>query len=68
MDKITSHNQSGGITAKNVAFGSGGAGDNRPPREPRLKVWHVIVGVITVLAGAVALLEYIGVGPIGRWM
>lgn len=58
-DKITSHNQSGGITAKNVASGSGGnAGDLQPPKSRRFKFWAFIGGAIGLVASVIAIYEF----------
>jgi hypothetical protein len=61
---VTSHNQSGGVTAGQI-----GAPSPHSPRPipPKPRVWKrilvVIVAVITFAASVVAVLEYIGVGP-----
>lgn len=57
---ITSHNQSGGITAKNVS----GVGDPPPPEErPKWRRGEVILLVLAALGAIVAVLTYLGFVP-----
>lgn len=57
--KITSHNQSGGITAKNVNVA--GTGQPEPAARPWKKIAGWAVGLAAFLASVVAVLEYVGV-------
>lgn len=72
--KITSHNQSGGITAQNVNVDglAAGAPTSAPavPGQARpakkafgIKVWAIIAGGVAFFAGVVKILEYLHVTP-----
>lgn len=64
VDQVTSHNQSGGITAKNVSIGGGSAGDTQPAPIPRrFKPWHFIAGAIGLAASVLGILQYFGIAP-----
>lgn len=59
MTNITSHNQTGGITAHTV--NSGGTAP-LPPRPPGWKRATLIIGgVLSALAAIVTILEYLGI-------
>lgn len=72
QDKITSHNQSGGITAKNVNVAPSGGGEapklvtlaQSPAKSTRLwTFWNIILGAVALVAGVVAILEYLKISP-----
>jgi hypothetical protein len=64
-DNISSHNQKGGITAKNVTVTSGGSINSvtkhssaNPLQKSRWKIWAYISGAIAFIASVVKILEY----------
>jgi hypothetical protein len=63
MDKVESHNQSGGVTAHTVNVG--GAPASRPPKSR----WKLLAGVVgallAALAAIIAILQFFGLGPLG---
>ena len=65
-DKITSHNQSGGITAKNVSAGGDAAFSAPPPRRP--KPMKTLAALLGALAAITAILTFFGIGPLGNIM
>ncbi len=57
---VTSHNQSGGITAGNVKVGQS-LSPGKPPE--RRKLWAMIVAIVMVLAAVATILGYLGLKP-----
>jgi len=65
-DNITSHNQSGGITAKTVTVGSStvtSTTESAKPEKPNRskRAWLLISGGIGLLAALAGILQYLGV-------
>lgn len=62
--KITSHKQSGGITAKNVNFDNGSSQFNFVDEKKKDKNWKKIIiiisGIIAFVASIVTILAYFG--------
>lgn len=65
MDNITSKNQKGGITAKNVNIGQ--INNQTDPPEDK-SIWQKIVKIIIVLASIAAILAYLNLYPRGKEM
>jgi len=66
-DNIASHNQSGGITAGTVIFGS--TQPHQSPLTPRkpawLRIWLVLAAIVAFFAALVKILEYLNITPWG---
>jgi hypothetical protein len=60
-DKITSHNQSGGITAGEVSASS--IHSEVRPVASRYLLWKIVAGVIAAASGIAALFQYFGLTP-----
>jgi len=57
--KISSENQSGGITAQNVNLGNQIAPKPERPKQSRsAKIWAAIIGIATIIGTVVAVLAY----------
>ena len=66
QDKITSHNQSGGITAKVVNQNleqPSNTTNSSPIKKSKWRVWGFMAGGIAFVASAVKILEYLNVKP-----
>lgn len=65
--KITSKNQSGGITAQNVSFENGSNQFNVPIDDKKEKYWKKIIltisGIIAFIASFVTILSYLNIFP-----
>lgn len=65
--RITSENQSGGITAQNVSFDNGSNQFNIPSSEKKEKNWKKIIlivsGIIAFIASVVTILSYLNIFP-----
>ncbi|MCX6325039.1 MAG: hypothetical protein NT144_00075 [Bacteroidia bacterium] len=68
--KITSKNQSGGITAQNVSFDNGSNQFNVPNDNKNEKNWKKIIliisGIIAFLASVVTILAYFDICPFNK--
>lgn len=63
-DKITSHNQSGGITAKNVTVSREPSESGEPPnKNSRRKFW---ITVISAFGSIATILTYLGIKPMSK--
>ena len=68
-DNITSHNQAGGVTAKNVTVGVIENIQHQPSlpppaqKKPWLKIWVISAAVVAFLASVVKILEYFRITP-----
>ncbi len=69
-DEITSHNQKGGITAKNVTVTSGASVNTaeqstsaESSRKGQWRIWAYISGAVVFVAAVVGILEYFGIEP-----
>lgn len=67
--KVTSHNQSGGITAQNVAVNSDQAPEGpastelTPTTVASKRIWIYVGGGASFLASVAGVLEYLGIAP-----
>lgn len=61
-DNVTSHNQSGGITAKNVNVGATPPFAAEPPR--RSSRWKTVAAIVGTLAAIATILTFLGIGPL----
>jgi hypothetical protein len=68
--KITSKNQSGGITAQNVSFDNGSKQFNVPPIDKKekniKKIILVISGLIAFIGSIVTILSYFNIFPYNK--
>ena len=64
-DKISSKNQSGGITAKNVNVTDSSIVQHNQTKHKseRSNVWKIILGIVTFIAALIAVLSYFGIKP-----
>lgn len=61
--KITSNNQKGGITAQNVNVGDDCNSDINENKPTKRNIWKTIALIISILAGIIAVLEYLNLNP-----
>lgn len=68
--KITSKNQSGGITAQNVSFDNGSNQFNVPTGDKKEKSWKKVIltisGIIAFIASVVTILSYFNIFPFNK--
>lgn len=68
-DRITSHNQSGGITGKNVSVGSldqsnaQGGQHQLNPKHKRARIWKFVLAAMGLIASVLGILQFFGISP-----